>query len=51
MTRVLNLVIVILGVIGFFKSIKGNGDGRTGNISGFVTLDEEDCTNIYKAMI
>jgi alcohol dehydrogenase YqhD (iron-dependent ADH family) len=27
------------------------GDGRTGSISGFVTLDEEDCTKIYKMMI
>ena len=28
-----------------------NGDGRTGSISGFVTLNEEDCTNIYKMML
>ena len=27
------------------------GDGRDGSISGFVTLSEEDCTNIYKAML
>ena len=27
------------------------GDGRKGSISGFVTLNEEDCTNIYKMMI
>ncbi len=27
------------------------GDGRTGSISGFVTLDENDCTNIYKMML
>ena len=27
------------------------GDGRTGSISGFVTLNEEDCTNIYKMMV
>jgi len=27
------------------------GDGRDGKISGFVTLDEEDCTNIYKMMV
>ncbi len=27
------------------------GDGRDGTISGFVTLDEEDCTKIYKMMI
>lgn len=27
------------------------GDRRTGSISGFVTLDEEDCTKIYKMMI
>lgn len=27
------------------------GDGRTGSISGFVTLNEEDCTNIYKMML
>ena len=26
------------------------GDGRTGSISGFVTLSEEDCTNIYRSM-
>ena len=27
------------------------GDGRDGTISGFVTLDENDCTEIYKMMI
>ncbi len=27
------------------------GDGRTGSISGFVTLDEEDCAKIYKMMV
>ncbi len=27
------------------------GDGRTGSISGFVTLSEEDCAKIYKMMI
>ena len=27
------------------------GDGRQGSISGFVTLNEEDCANIYKMMI
>ena len=27
------------------------GDGRTGSISGFVTFNEEDCTNIYKMML
>ncbi|MCR4932715.1 MAG: iron-containing alcohol dehydrogenase [Lachnospiraceae bacterium] len=27
------------------------GDGRTGSISGFVKLNEEDCTNIYKMML
>ena len=27
------------------------GDGRDGNIYGFVQLNEEDCTNIYKMMI
>ena len=27
------------------------GNGRNGNISGFVTLNEEDCTNIYQMMI
>ena len=27
------------------------GDGRDGTISGFVTLDEEDCANIYRLMI
>ena len=26
------------------------GDGRTGTISGFVTLDEADCTKIYQMM-
>ena len=28
-----------------------NGNGRTGAISGFVRLTEEDCTNIYKMML
>ncbi len=27
------------------------GGGRNGTISGFVTLDEEDCTKIYRAML
>ena len=27
------------------------GDGRQGSISGFVTLDEEDCANIYRMMV
>ncbi len=27
------------------------GDGRDGTISGFVTLDEEDCTKIYRSML
>ena len=27
------------------------GDGRQGSISGFVTLDTEDCTKIYKMMV
>ena len=27
------------------------GDGRQGTISGFVTLDKEDCTKIYKMMV
>ena len=27
------------------------GDGRTGSISGFVTLNEEDCTKIYQMMV
>ncbi len=27
------------------------GDGRKGSISGFVTLNEEDCTNIYRLML
>ena len=27
------------------------GDGRDGTISGFVTLNEDDCTKIYKNMI
>ena len=27
------------------------GNGREGSISGFVTLDQEDCTNIYKLML
>ena len=27
------------------------GDGRTGSISGFVTLNEDDCTKIYKMMV
>ena len=28
-----------------------HGDGRKGSISGFITLNEEDCTKIYKMMI
>ena len=28
-----------------------HGDGRGGSISGFVTLNEEDCTKIYQMMI
>ncbi len=27
------------------------GNGRPGSISGFVTLDEEDCAAIYRSMI
>lgn len=27
------------------------GDGRPGSISGFVTLDEADCTKIYQMML
>ena len=27
------------------------GDGREGSISGFVTLNEEDCTKIYQLMV
>ncbi len=27
------------------------GDGREGSISGFVTLDENDCTKIYQMMV
>ena len=27
------------------------GDGRLGSISGFVTLNEDDCANIYRLMI
>ena len=27
------------------------GDGRNGTISGFVTLNEEDCANIYRMML
>ena len=27
------------------------GDGRDGTISGFVTLNEDDCTKIYKMMV
>ena len=27
------------------------GDGRQGTISGFVTLNEDDCTKIYKMMV
>ena len=27
------------------------GDGRQGTISGFVTLNEEDCTKIYRMMV
>lgn len=28
-----------------------NGDGRNGKISGFVELNEEDCTKIYRLMV
>ena len=28
-----------------------HGDGRNGTISGFVTLDETDCENIYRMML
>ena len=28
-----------------------NGDGRPGSITGFVTLNEEDCANIYRLML
>jgi len=28
-----------------------SGDGRTGSISGFVTLNEDDCAKIYKMMV
>ncbi|RKM56540.1 iron-containing alcohol dehydrogenase [Butyrivibrio sp. X503] len=28
-----------------------NGDGRPGSISGFVTLNEDDCTKIYEMML
>ncbi len=28
-----------------------HGDGRGGKISGFVTLDEDDCAKIYKMMV
>lgn len=28
-----------------------NGDGRSGSISGFVTLSQKDCTNIYRLML
>ncbi len=28
-----------------------HGDGRQGSISGFVTLNEEDCTKIYQMMV
>ena len=27
------------------------GNGRDGSISGFVTLDEADCTKIYQMML
>ena len=27
------------------------GDGRPGTISGFVTLNEDDCANIYRLML
>ena len=28
-----------------------NGNGRSGSISGFVTLDRKDCTEIYRLMV
>lgn len=34
------------------KFVFGKGtESEAGTISGFVTLNEEDCANIYKAMI
>ncbi|MBQ9566973.1 MAG: iron-containing alcohol dehydrogenase, partial [Lachnospiraceae bacterium] len=27
------------------------GNGRTGKLNGFVTLDKEDCTKIYQMMV
>lgn len=27
------------------------GNGRTGSLSGFTTLNEEDCANIYRLMV
>ncbi|NEX01472.1 MULTISPECIES: iron-containing alcohol dehydrogenase [Pseudobutyrivibrio] len=27
------------------------GDGRDGTIEGFIKLNEEDCTKIYKMMV
>lgn len=27
------------------------GNGRSGKLNGFVTLDKEDCTKIYQMMV
>ena len=35
---------------GMFKR-GASGDGRGGSISGFVTLNEEDCEKIYRMMV
>ncbi len=33
------------------QKLQYDGDGRSGAISGFVTLTREDCTNIYRMML
>ena len=41
----------LVKVFGRSKVLIHYGDGRDGTISGFVTLDENDCAEIYKMMI
>lgn len=36
---------------GFLVKALFYGNGRNGSISGFVTLNEDDCKNIYKMMV
>ncbi|MCR5655556.1 MAG: iron-containing alcohol dehydrogenase [Lachnospiraceae bacterium] len=62
--RSLEIFLKDIGMPGSFAEIGGKeedipklvealcyGNGRTGSISGFVTLNEEDCAKIYRMMI